>query len=381
MNHAIRHAESAVLPDDPEARTPLADHLTAADVVDLVQARAWPSVSLLMPTSPAARMTAEDADRLAQLLGKVEAELAELHAADVRLVARLRAAASDATRGPTGRGLALFVSQAVSRTFRLPTPVAVRAVVEPTFATRDLVQTLHRTPPHLILLLTPLCAQLYRGQADTLVPISGWGFPIQRELAAVGALVDGDDRLDEFAQRVDEALEPARDQHPAPIILAGPAAQVAAMLRRGRNLHRLAGVLPESATRTPAGLHEAAQLSLEEYLLSREEEALILLDEALADHDVTVEKGIERCWNGANQRRPRMLVVEEGFRCPAVVDGRQVRRIDAMSSRLAVAGDVRHDLVDDLIEVVIGRGGWVAFTRNGALGPLHRVALVTEPHS
>ena len=46
---------------------------------------------------------------------------------------------------------------------RLPVPVVDRTVVDPSFATRDLVRSLHRTPRHVVLLLSEREARLLDG--------------------------------------------------------------------------------------------------------------------------------------------------------------------------------------------------------------------------
>lgn len=351
------------------------DHLHARDVTRLVQARAWPSVTLLLDTTPGDTMSAADTRRLTALVRDAEQQLARRQAGSVILVDRLRTLAADASHGPTGHALVLLVSQAVQRSYRLPSPVQARAVVERTFATRDLVHTLHRTPPHLLLVLTPLCAQLFRGYADTLVPVQQGGFPVQHRLPVLGELGTGDDRLEEFLDRVDSELGRVRAEHPAPLVVAGSREVVSALVRRGRSLQRLGGVLTGPVVDRPADLYAAARLSLEEYLLSREEEALIDVAAARGRDEASVATGIESCWAALRTRRPSLLVVEEGYRFPAVVDGGRLRPATGEPLETPV-GDLRHDLVDDLIEIVIDRGGWVAFARDGGLADAGRVALV-----
>ncbi|MFR9801781.1 hypothetical protein ACL02T_05665 [Pseudonocardia sp. RS010] len=59
----------------------------------------------------------------------------------------------DAVDGPVERGLALFASATRTARFDLPVEVTDRCIIDPTFATRDLVRALHRTPRHVVLLL------------------------------------------------------------------------------------------------------------------------------------------------------------------------------------------------------------------------------------
>ena len=86
-----------------------------------------------------------------------------------------------------------------------------------------------------------------------------------------------------------------------------------------------------------------------------------------------VRSGIEACWdvveNPAAEPRvhggsPVLLVVENGFTSPW----------DPGEADLS-----RHDLVDDLMEVVIERGGLLASVPDGTLEAYGRVALILTP--
>ena len=360
-----------------ETHVPQIDALQAADVAQLVQAAAWPSVTLLLDTTPAGRMVARDAERLQHLLDDAERQLTANHVTGSQIRRDLRSLVGEARSGATGRGLVVLVSQAVQRVYLLPAPVTSCAVVEHTFRTRDLVLTLHRTPPYLLLVLHPMSAQLYRGYGDTLVPLTDPGFPAQHALHQLGALAGGEDRLEEFLGRVDRSLRRARLRHPAPIVVAGDRSVVTNFVRRSRNLDRLAGVVTDPALGT-VELYAAIRRSFEEYLLSREEEAHLVLEGARSIAPTTVHSGVRACWEAAQSPLlPATLLVEEGLTFPAVVDERGVRRLDYLRAPEVAPPGVHSDLVDDLIEVVIDRGGWVAFTRNGRLAEHGRVALVT----
>lgn len=355
------------------------DPLTARDVSQLVQVAAWPSVTILLDTTPADRMQPCDAIRLEELLQDAERQLAAKGAhGSHRLRNELRSLARDAAANATESGLALFASQAVHRSYRLPNAVGPRVVVEHTFRTRDLLRSLHRTPPHLLLMLHATCAQLYRVYGDTLEPLPQSPFPIQLTVPVRGHLQDGADVLPGFLHTVDRQLSHTRARHPAPIILAGDSEPVTRLVRHSRHLHRLAGVLTGPEVADPTVLHLAAKASLEEYLRSRQDEALLLLEEAQRHRPSTVFSGIEACWHRANGLRPTMLIVEESHHFPAVVDNQGVHPADPRNEPVDAPPGTRSDLVDDLIEVVIDRGGWVAFADDGALSAHDKVALVTR---
>ncbi|MGL5819711.1 MAG: hypothetical protein ACRCYR_19280 [Phycicoccus sp.] len=353
------------------------DALQAAEVSQLVQARGWPSVTVLLDTVPAPRMLPGDGERLTGLVDAARAELEARDADAPEVRRRLITLAEQARSGPTGRGLALFASAALVRSLRLPVAVEPGVVVEGTFRTREVLQSLHRTPPHLLLLLRATSAQLYRGHADTLVPAGDAAFPVEHTMPVLGALESGDDRQHEFVGRVDAALATARARRPAPLIVAGDVEPVRRLLRTSAHLDRLAGVVMGAEAESVPALYTAARLSLAEYLRSREEEAVDALDVAMVTDPENVHAGIRDCWDAAHAARPVMLLVEEGHTWPALVDDDGIRRLPADSE--PGAGSRRSDLVDDLVETVIDRGGWVAFSRNGRLADYDRVALVTAP--
>jgi hypothetical protein len=68
-----------------------------------------------------------------------------------------------------------------------------------------------------------------------------------------------------------------------------------------------------------------------------------------------------------------MLVVEQSYSVPGRVGGHPM---DPQDYEPADPTHI-HDLVDDLVEEVIRRGGQVALVDDGALTDHHRVALVT----
>ena len=80
-------------------------------------------------------------------------------------------------------------------------------------------------------------------------------------------------------------------------------------------------------------------------------------------------------WLAARAERPEMLAVEEGLFYPA--------RLSADGDLLTPASDVDHpevldDAVDEVIETVLHRGGWIALVEDGALADWDRIVLTTR---
>jgi hypothetical protein len=338
--------------------------LTAATALALQGYRGYPSVSLLRTTRPGATLDPADRAGLDTLVRQARRRLMGEGVPGATALADTLADAVAQLAGPIDRAVALFASPARTTRVDLPVEVVDRCVIDPTFATRDLVRGLHRTPRHVVLLLGADEARLLDGSGGSLTQVTA-GFP----------RVDPDHRPGtparaRFLRAVDEALGTYRRLHPAPLIVAGAQPTLSTFLRMSRNTTRLAGFISGNHLNTPyAELRGLVHGVVEAYLRSRQDEALALLD-TRADQGRAVH-GIDAAWLAARWERPELLAVEEGFFYPARVspDGDTLTPADDPQEP-----DVCDDAVDELIETVISRGGWIALVADGAL-PDGRVAL------
>ena len=378
----------------PGVATPLSRHpLTARTVLGLQDMRAYPSVSLLVNTRPGPGLDAQAYARLAELVSeartRLRAEPAE-HAASVTIVDDVLAALLSSLEhgggraavldGPVERALAVFVSPVHTSRMDLPVEVVERSVVDPTFATRDLVRALHRTPRHVVLLLGHDEAHLFDGRGDDLTPVRA-RFPLHDAQHQPGEPA----RL-RFLRTVDDALGAYLRLHPAPLIIAGPQPTLSSFRWASRHTARLAGelVTPDGPA-DPAELRPRIRSALEQYLLSRHAEALDLLARRRSDRRAVL--GVQDAWLAARRLDPEMLAVEQGYFYPARLTDATNANPEAEPPRgdglgdIAVpatdvhAPDVIDDLVDELIETVIARGGWVALLPDGSLPADVGVAL------
>ena len=362
----------------PSVRRPVAPP-TAQQVVLLQAVRSYPCVTLLLNTEPAATMTSADAARLRALLDQAAQRLRAERVVDAdALLATAERLVAQAAAEPTGTALAVFASSSMALTVPLPVEVRERAVVDPTFATRDLVRALHRTPRHLVLVLSSRDARLFEGAGDDLRPVRSTAFPMvdapARQLDQTRSSRDGSATVG-FLRTVDRALGTYLQLHPAPLVLAGPSRVLATFAGLSRNLGRLAGQIPANVVHQPlAELAARTRPVLEAYLHSRQQEALELLDRRVGSSRAV--SGMSSAWLAARTERPEMLAVEQGLFFPA--------RLSGDGDLLLPATDVEHpdvidDAVDELIELVLDRGGWVALVDDGALDAHGGVALTVRP--
>lgn len=356
---------------------------SAAEVVTLQQAHGYPLVSVLCRTEPGCIMGAGAAARLARLVmqacDRLDSELGAADAASLR--DRLEALSRDAMTRPTRDGVALYVGESHASAWALPVAVLDRAVVDPTFATRDLVRALHRTPRHVVLVLTDREARLFDGVGDTLLPAVTGPFPLvgarppragrPSPATSRSRVTEVDDEGEAFLRTVDRALGTYLRLHPAPLVLVGAPRTTARFRHLSRNVGRLAGTISGSHARTTLPvLTRLIRPVLDQYLHSRQAEALALLDQRVGAGQVVT--GIRAVWLAARADRPEMLAVEESLFYPA--------RVTDDGDFLDPATDVQHpdvidDAVDEVIEIVLRRGGWIALVEDGALAAYDRIAL------
>lgn len=350
-------------------------------VTALQGVRGAPCVSVLMSTTPAVRMTPDDLVRLRSLVQDVRRRLAqeERPLDHEQLLERLEDLVVEASVRPTLAGLALYASASTGQRVVLPLSVVERTVVDPTFATRDLVRALHRVPRHTVLVLSAGEARLFEETGAALLPASAGTFPLVAEPAHTShehRPAGREAAMRAFLRTVDRALGKHLALHPAPLVLIGPKPLVAAFTSRSRNVARLAGTITGSRASAPLGrLRALVRPVVDGYLHSRRDEALELLGRRMAEDRVVT--GMPAAWLAAQHERPEVLVVEDGLVYPA--------RLSAEGDLLTPAEDVEHpevidDAVDELIEVVLRRGGWVALVDDGSLGESEGVALAVRRH-
>ncbi|TWJ22313.1 hypothetical protein JD76_02428 [Micromonospora endolithica] len=137
------------------------------------------------------------------------------------------------------------------------------------------------------------------------------------------------------------------------------------------NCGRLAGVVRGNLlTSALPVLSARIRETLDDYLHRREAEAVALIDRRAAAGRVA--SGMPDAWLAARTARPEMLAVDESLFYPA--------RLSDDGNTLVPATDAEHpdvidDAVDELIELVLIRGGWVALTAPGTLNRHQGVAL------
>lgn len=349
---------------------------TQADVRRLARMTHPLSVSVLMSTTPATCMGPADVVRLRALVREVDRRLAD--EPDRRAVARVRvhlaAALSAATAGATDHGVALLVSPVGTHVFHLRVKPADRVVVDPTFATRDLVRSAFEDPEFLMLVIDGRAARLIHYDQRYARPVLEHDFPMVRPEATVRGrgevgVVDRARReaARTFLRQVDARLAVRLAEQPLPVVLVASDRTAAEFLAVSRG-RRVSAVLRSGATRLPlAELERRARAALTSHVTDRGAAALDTVHARLRQRRAIA--GLAPAWAAMLHVDPEVLVVERSYAAAV--------RLDEGGFCLAEDPEepgVIDDAVDELIEAVLARGGEVVMVPDGALA--HRGRLV-----
>lgn len=351
----------------------------------------YPCVSILVATRSQVRMAPDDLARLNALVRTARTRLTDegIPFAD-ELVDRIAALVDRLRELPTDAGLAVYATADMLEYRHLPVSVEDRVVVDPTFATRDLVRAVQANPSYLLLVVDSDTARLYRSDTGALSEAAGAGFPLARQDPQEardagsrpgrrrGTRTNGTDSRDReqlrgFLRRVDALVAEQVEVNPRPVVVmagdrvlseylsvTGLSGRIIGLARSGGgrpNLRRLEKMVRPLLADHLKDLEAAAQDTMSARLPGRE-----------------VVNGLASCWHAAVAERPELLLVEQSYAIPARVsaDGELIMPVSAGQREWPQVID---DAIDELIELVIAKGGQVRFVPDGSLREQERVAL------
>jgi hypothetical protein len=353
--------------------------------INLLQAiQGYPALSILLPThrtSPDNRqdpirvknLATEAADRLLKEFSKREIQ---------PLLDNLDAIVREIDYRYALDGLAIFVNKDFARKFYLPFPVTERVIIDESFATRDLVMAMNRSPRYWVLALSEKPTRLFEGAHDTLVEITDYGFPMVHsgpggEMALPGGFgvkksAYRDEYSRKFFREVDAAFAEVAQDDPLPLLVVGVDRHHSFFEEVTAHRSLLSGwMLGNHDATTPHDLGKLLWPLVLEKMEARRQELLKDLDTAVGAQRSASTLG--EAWLQAQMGRVATLLVEEDYHQPA-----RLSKSGMLLTVVDEAGDpdVLEDAVDDLIELVLQKGGGAFFFGDGALAAHGRVAAI-----
>jgi hypothetical protein len=336
-----------------------------------------PAVSILCPLETRRAGNEHDSLVLRELrdraVKEVEASLHERGAAS--LIERIDDALGSIDLQHPTEGVAILVSPTVSRVIALDTYVEPKVVIGERFAIRDLISASSRSPRARIIVLSQAKSRCVDLTGTEIVERVDSGFPVDIEPPTEADTPHRDFPLDEHEhaeaakfvfRAVDHALAALEHADPRPVVLVGEERDLAYFGEVTHLRERVIGRVHGNHQRgTPDEIARLVRPVLEEHQLRRQIDASDEVREAIDSRAVC---GIADTWLAALAGRGHRLVVEDGYRFPAlVVDG------------VLEAAPADHDAFDAVartVEEVIRRDGDVVAVPAGSLEDLEHIALL-----
>ena len=343
----------------------------------------YPSVSVLAPTHRTA--PANERDRfvvknlVAKGLQRLHDEFKKREVAS--LVKNLNKLVDQLDWAHLLEGLALFASRDVATAIPLPFRVKARVAIDATFATRDLVFTLNRSPRYRVLVLTEQPTRLFDATTNILTEHTAKPFPMSHKGPGGASRLPGgqginrsavrDESHRQFFREVDEALASLQKEDHLPVVVVGVDRYLAFYQEITKDPDAIVGLVAGSHDKpSPSALGKVVWPVFRAGSTLKRTRALVRLNEAVSVNRHA--SGIDQVWRAAFDKRCQTLLVETDFAHPADL-APQGDRLLPYSGRGAAALD---DAVDEVIEKVLVDGGEVFFYEPGVLDLHQQIAAV-----
>ena len=298
----------------------------------------------------------------------------------------------DFTHNPDGFGF--YVSPNIKLLVQFPFLVEEKVMVGDSFELRDLLYKANYADPYYVLLLTEKGGRLFEGRWDSLFEIKDNNFPMaykddyayakpvrSSSYAGYSHVKDFEKdksemeaiRLRDFFRKLDKTLDNYLLRN-HPLIIFGVEKELS--LFNGVSSHtkniidKIAGSHNYDSEKQLSDLAwPAMRLHLENNRKNLVKEFEEKIGEGLG------VSGIQDIWNVTQEGKAFKLLVEKDYRTPGFLADNEYHLYlrPPMKPHKVLA-----DAVDDLIETVLEKNGYVYFVDNGTLKKHHRIALITR---
>ena len=356
----------------------------------LLVAKHGPFLSILVPLHKTGRERMQNQAIINRAISKAKSVL-KRSATSVELMTKLLDQL-DAPFKPNKppQSVGLFVSPEISEFVCFPFRVTEKILVDDSFETRDLHYLKQYLAPYYTVLLTTHSARLFISQGAQFDEIRDGIFPMHHEdeyeyarpsfTTSVGFVRTSSDRdkssvtklrIEAFYREVISSIQSCLRNKEFPLVVAGTREQIsmfASLNDIGDSISaRVYGVFTDKNLED-AG--EKAWLSLGHF--RKEQEKKLIHDFEEKNTHKRLATGIQEVWAAANESRGKLLLVEKDYTCRSYLkDGDPVLYLRSPKGKYMLVPDV----VDEVIETVIERGGHVTFTDNKSLRLFDRIVL------
>ncbi|KAK1182842.1 chemotaxis protein [Streptomyces sp. NBS 14/10] len=366
--------------------------LTSRTLTALRARRSYPAVTITLPTHRREPYRPADTVRLRNLIAEAKRRLEEdpdvPREARYDISGQLDRAMADVDLRDALDSLVISAAKGEWEVWALPRTAPERVVFSDTFLTRNLVAARERTRPYWVLAVSVDRTALWRGSDGNLVEERTAGFPLEPEPTR-NEDVEREERVGDvpgpyddegtrtYLRQVDTALDALLAADPRPLYLVGLAPALSLLEEVGSAAKAaVSKVVKGGLTNGPArALAEALRPALWEQAGRHTDRVVERIGQAQGRRAFAA--GLEEVWQVCKEGRIELLAVEENYQRTVRVTGEHLTPVDPEEISPAELGTaVLEDIVDEIIETTLDRGGEVAFMPDGCLAAHERIAAV-----
>ena len=277
--------------------------------------------------------------------------------------------------------LILFVNEDIAEYMRLPISVEDRVIIDNTFATRDLIRSLHHNTNYYVLVLSKQKTRLIEAFNDKVIAEIGKPFPFENNqfyssnVAEQSNAARQTSLFAEYFNRVDKEVNKIRKEKPLPVLICSDEANYNEYLKVADQKQSIFDTyLNQNRVEVKAHhIVDEAWKIVQKYTIdknhARKEELLKALGSGKFLSDVN------DIWKAISQGKVQTLFIEESLFQPGHMEADKITLVsDEERNRKGVVDDI----YDEMIEANMSFGGDVVFLPKGELTKFDGFGAITR---
>ena len=354
--------------------------LTLKEIKDI---RSENCITIIMTTHRATPDYLNDSLALKNLIKEVETRLmADLDKKQAtKLLERVTALAESIDHSQNLESLMLFVNEDIAEYTRLPIRVEDRVVIDETFATRDLIRSIHLETHYYILVLSQDKIRLIEAMNDKAIKEVGKPFPLENtqffsKNRAANAIASRQTNLiAEFFNQADKDVNALRKSNPLPVFICALEENHNEYLKIADLKDTIFNVfLDKNKINDPVhSIVEESWSVVKDYVVEKNNGRKEDLKKAVGENKFLSDTN--EIWKAISEGKIQTLFIEQGLFQPAVMKGDEIEYVS--DDRRNDAG-VIDDIYDEMIEANMDFGGDVVFLPKGELTKFNGFGAITR---
>jgi hypothetical protein len=276
--------------------------------------------------------------------------------------------------------LMIFVNQHMGEYTRLPIAVTDRVVIDQTFATRDLIRSLHQEAGYYVLVLSRQQARLIEAFNDRVVNDSCGPFPVTNPLYTtsrqdLSSNKGTDNLIEEFFNRVDKLLQEYVKRNPMPLILATETRNYDYFVKVADIQQMIIGHVNKNRDEEKAH-HIVSEVwpEVRQHHIHRHQSRIGELSGAVKGGRLLTD--LNEIWRALTEGRGSTLFVRQGHYIPARITENGIVPVSA--GEVSSSQGIVDDIVDEMIEMNLRYRGDTVFVEGDLPEGGGKIALIVR---